>query len=98
MDRRRFFNDKSLTESLSNNTTAKAKYSLEEVFSELNRLYEADENTATAEVGGEEKNVETKKPEQTTSSDSNKEAATVLNKLKNSDYEQFVKILQIAER
>jgi len=94
MDRRRFFNDKSLTEGFSNHADADTLYSLEEAFSELNRLYEADEVTNNTETATEEKNTEVEKTEQNTASGNSQEATAVLNKLKNSDYEQFVKILQ----
>lgn len=91
MDRRRFFTNKPLQESLSSNQRASL---LEDTFAELNRLYEADEEPkeTTAEKPAEapvEKTNETEKA----SSDDTKQAKAILNKLKNSDYEQFVQIL-----
>jgi hypothetical protein len=74
MDRRRFYTNRSLNESLSSSQKAKL---LEDTFAELNRLYE----------GAEEEVAE--KPVAT----AHAEAEEVLDKLKNADYEQFVKIL-----
>ena len=80
MDRRRFFMNKSLNEGLStnhNNTNL-----LEDVFNELNRLYEADEataNEATAPNNGPEANEQ--------------QAQEILGELKDSNYVEFVKIL-----
>ena len=74
MDRRRFYTNKSLNESLSSSQKAKL---LEDTFAELNRLYEgAEEEVAEKPVAADPA-----------------EAEEVLDKLKNADYEQFVKIL-----
>lgn len=82
MDRRRFFMNKNLNEGLSISQNA---HLLEETFNELNSLYEADE-AATANA---ETDAVTAKNEQ----ENEQEAKEVLNKLKDSDYEEFVKIL-----
>lgn len=102
MDRRRFFNTQSLNESFSSPT--KSRYPLEEVFDELSRLYEADEpekdteETAdteeTKETPANKEKAEAEKPEPEASPEDEQKAKEVLNKLKDSDYEQFVKILQ----
>ena len=82
MDRRRFFMNKSLNEGLSNNHNNTNL--LEDVFSELNRLYEADETSANpvedAATGNE--------PEAT-----EQQAQEILDELKDSSYVEFVKIL-----
>ena len=74
MDRRRFYTNRSLNESLSSSQKAKL---LEDTFAELNRLYEGTEEEVA------------EKPAATVPA----EAEEVLDKLKNADYEQFVKIL-----
>lgn len=76
MDRRRFFYGQSLTESLNEKAN---RYSLEEVFDELNRLYEDADQKDEAHADGESE--ETKDPNE------------ILNQLKDSDYERFVSIL-----
>lgn len=53
MDRRRFFINKSLNESLSSNQRASL---LEDTFAELNRLYEADENQEGTAIEAEQEN------------------------------------------
>jgi hypothetical protein len=73
MDRRRFFYNKNLNEGLSTN---KGRYSLEETFKELNRLYEADEAAANTGTNTEAS-----------------QATDVLSKLKDSNYVDFVTIL-----
>ena len=96
MDRRRFFVMQSLNESVSA-PAAKSRYSLEEVFNELNRLYEADEadkGVAETEKTTEEPKANAEEPKATASPEDEQEAKEVLNKLKDSDYEQFVTILQ----
>lgn len=83
MDRRRFLMNKPLKESVS---TEQKRYLLEDTFNELNRLYEADEAQNNAEAQEE--------PKQTEATVTNEqEAKEVINKLTNSSYEQFVKIL-----
>jgi len=83
MDRRRFYTNNSLTESfLSENQKAKL---LEETFDELSRLYEADETSAQDTANAAEAQKQT--------SENEAQAKDVLNKLKDTDYEQFVKIL-----
>jgi hypothetical protein len=52
MDRRRFFTNKPLNESLSSNQRASL---LEDTFAELNRLYEADEEPKEADTTAEQK-------------------------------------------
>jgi len=84
MDRRRFFMNRSLNEGLSSNQRASL---LEDTFAELNRLYEAEENT-TGQVATE---VDEQKPAE--ASNETKTADAVVDKLQNSNYEQFVKIL-----
>lgn len=79
---RRFFTTGQLNESFNKPSKVKENSFLE-AFEELNRLYEADEETAKASE--EEKTAES-------SSDTEK-AEEILTKLKDTDYEQFVKIL-----
>jgi hypothetical protein len=71
-----------LSEGLSSNQRTSL---LEDTFAELNRLYEAEEASAEQETSTEQKpadaNTETKM------------AAAIVDKLQDSDYEQFVKIL-----
>lgn len=90
MDRRRFFTASNLTESLD---AQQSRYSLEEVFNELNRLYEADDNTS--EEKSNNANVDKTAVNNNTSekADNPGEAKAVLAQLKQSDYEDFVKIL-----
>lgn len=83
MDRRRFFMNKSLNEGLSSNQRASL---LEDVFKELNMLYEDTDETADKDT------VEEKSAEHT-SGEETKQAQEILDKLNNADYEQFVKIL-----
>lgn len=80
MDRRRFFN-KPLTESFSPESSTSL---FEETMATLNKLYEADE--ASAEAPAEE-------PKEETPAESTAEPEEIVKKLKNSDYENFVKIL-----
>ena len=85
MDRRRVITNKPLKESVS---TEQKRYLLEDIFNELNKLYEADEQqNSTETTQSDEKSVEK------TSVNNEQEAKKVLNKLTNSSYEQFVKIL-----
>lgn len=86
MDRRRFFGQQRLTESFS---SKQDRYSLETVFEELDRLYEDAEDTTEKEAEKEPQ----EKPAEASPVDE-KEAEAVIAKLKDSDYEQFVKILQ----
>lgn len=79
---RRFFTTGQLNESFNKPSKVKEN-SFFEAFEELNRLYEADEETA--KTSEEEKTAES-------SSDTEK-AEEILTKLKDTDYEQFVKIL-----
>lgn len=79
MDRRRLFTSTSLTESIS---AKKESYALTEAFDELNLLYE-DAQEAPAE-----------QEQEPASQPAEAEAKNVIAKLKDSDYEQFVKILQ----
>jgi hypothetical protein len=78
MDRRRFFMNKPLNEGLSSNQRTCL---LEDVFAELDRLYEADESTT------EQENTEP------ASAGNDNKAEAIVDKLQNSSYEQFVKIL-----
>ena len=87
MDRRRFFGQQSLNESFS---PKQDRYTLESVFEELNRLYEADEQPQENEDKAEAKETETQVEQSPTEE---KEAEAVLAKLKDADYEQFVNIL-----
>ena len=90
MDRRRFFNNNSLTESfLSENQKAKL---LEETFDELSRLYEADEQAAKPATEEDTKVEPTANDKAAEGADT--KANEVLAKLKDTDYEQFVKILK----
>jgi hypothetical protein len=83
MDRRRFLVSKLLKESVS---TEQKRYLLEDTFNELNKLYEADKAQANVEAQ--------EMPKQTKATVTNEpEAKEVINKLANSSYEQFVKIL-----
>jgi hypothetical protein len=85
MDRRRILCNQKLTESITINQN---RYSLEEAFDELNKLYEADEPNKP-DTNKEAKNIEdSQEPEATA-----EEPAEVAKKLQNSNYEQFVKIL-----
>lgn len=81
MDRRRFFMNKSLNEGLS---IDQKRTLLEDVFAELNRLYEADETTGDTGAAEEQPAAETKEDEA---------AEAIMDKLQKSDYEQFVNIL-----
>ena len=83
MDRRRFFMNKPLRESVS---TEQKRYLLEDTFNELNKLYEAGETQNNTEANEEPKQTET-------STNDSQGAKEVINKLTNSSYEQFVKIL-----
>jgi hypothetical protein len=84
MDRRRFFINKPLKEGLS--TSQKASL-LEDTFAELDRLYEADE-AATEQAATE---TDEQKPSE--ASNEVKTAEAIVDKLQDSNYEQFVKIL-----
>ena len=75
MDRRRFFMNKTLNEGLSSDQKSNL---LEDVFAELNHLYEADEAAD---------NAETAKPT------ADNDALEILSELKDSNYVDFVKIL-----
>lgn len=101
MDIRRFFINKNLNESVS--TSRVDRYSLAETFDQLNRLYEdtatkedeVAEETGKAEDKAEDK-AEAAKPEEAKAeegAEDAEEAKEVLDKLKDSDYEQFVTIL-----
>ena len=91
MDRRRFFTNNTLTESFISESQ-KAKL-LEDTFNELNRLYEADETkVATDDNAKEAPGKDTAEVQKQTNGE-NAKAKEVLNKLKDADYEQFVKIL-----
>lgn len=83
MDRRRFYTTSSLTESLSSD---QRRSLFEDAMSELNKLYEADDNPAT-EAATEP--VETETPAEAPAAD----AKEVLAELKDSDYVEFVKVL-----
>jgi hypothetical protein len=75
--------NKPLKESVS---TEQKRYLLEDTFNELNKLYEADKAQTNVETQGT--------PKQTKATVTNEqEAEEVINKLTNSSYEQFVKIL-----
>lgn len=101
MDRRRFFTSRTLTESV---MTADQRRSLfEDTFNELNRLYEADEQKQDAdsnatdaapdnEAAPDVPDVENA-PDQAESTPDAGEAKEVLDELKDSDYVNFVKIL-----
>ena len=77
MDRRRFFMNRSLNEGLSSSQKASLLEDAFDTFAELNRLYEAEENTS----------------EPAEASNETKAAAAIVDKLQDSNYEQFVKIL-----
>lgn len=79
MDRRRLFAGTTLTESF---LSKKETYALTEVFDELNLLYEDTKEASTEQA------------QEPVSRPVEAEAKNVIAKLKDSDYEQFVKILQ----
>jgi hypothetical protein len=81
MDRRRFFGRQTLSESFN---IKPSRYSLEEAFDELDRLYE-DDNDSDANNNSEKETPKTNK--------AGAQPKEVLKKLANSNYEQFVKIL-----
>lgn len=92
MDRRRFFN-KPLTESFSSESQTSL---FEETMATLNRLYEADEASNSEEenkVETAEQAEETAEPAEQAEPDEPIEPEEVVKKLKNSDYENFVRIL-----
>jgi hypothetical protein len=96
MDRRRFFTGNTLNESVLS-SSQKAKL-LEETFDELSRLYEADDEHKSAANTVDTTETQDKVNDQKEANVANVEgneaqAKEVLDKLKNVDYEQFVKIL-----
>lgn len=91
MDRRRFYANKSLNEGLSVN---QKQYLLEDVFAELNRLYEDTEEPAdNNEEAVAEEPVDNNEEAPAENADNEQEAEVVLDKLKDSNYVEFVKIL-----
>lgn len=87
MDRRRFFN-KPLTESFSSESQTTSLF--EETMATLNKLYEADEASNSEEENKVETAEETAEPAEQAET---AEPEEIVKKLKNSDYENFVKIL-----
>lgn len=86
-DIRRFFMTGKLTESYNTIKNTPEAMSFTEAFEDLNRLYEADEETAQPE--GEQKEA----PEAKTTDDNTEQVQDILADLADADYEQFVKIL-----
>lgn len=95
MDRRRFYTNKSLNEGLSSSQKAKL---LEDTFAELDRLYEADEESENAVKDDSVKETGTESEKNDIATNKETDAAAnnvkeVVDKLQDSSYEQFVKIL-----
>lgn len=88
MDRRRFFTRQTLTESVLSDNQKRSLF--EDTMAELNRLYEEDEQKQEAEAT---KAAEPETPEANADAGTASEPEEILDELKDSNYVEFVKIL-----